>query len=64
MVKSTLELLETINHLVKDSLETRKDLLKNPAFNSTPLSKGVEDYESISEKLKNLISEEYAKVQK
>ena len=44
MVKSMLELLEALNHIVKDSLETRKDLLKNPAFNDTPLSKGIEDY--------------------
>lgn len=64
MVKSTLELLEAFNHIVKNSLETRKDLLKNPAFNDTPLSKGIEDYTNISEKLEKLISEEYAKVQK
>lgn len=64
MVKSTLELLETINYLVKDNLETRKDLLKNPTFNIEPLSKGVEDYTNISERLEKLISKEYAKVQK
>lgn len=64
MVKSTLQLLEEANQLVKISLETRKDLLKNPDFNDTPLSKGIEDYTNISEKLEKLISEEYAKVQK
>jgi hypothetical protein len=64
MTKSTLQLLEEAKQLVKNSLETRKDLLKNPAFNGTPLSKGIEDYKNISEKLEKLISEEYAKVQK
>ena len=63
MVKSTLELLEAFNHIVKNNLEIRKDLLKNPTFNEEPLSKGVEDYTNIIENLEKLISEEYAKVQ-
>lgn len=64
MVKSTLELLEAFNHIVKNSFETRKDLLKNPTFNVEPLSKGIEDYTNLNERLEKLISEEYAKVQK
>lgn len=63
MVKSTLELLEAFNHIVKNNLEIRKDLLKNPTFNEEPLSKGVEDYTNIIERLEKIISEEYAKVQ-
>lgn len=64
MTKSTLQLLEKANHLVKRNIEIREELLKNSTFNVKPLSKGVEDYTNISERLEKLISEEYAKVQK
>ncbi len=63
MKKNTLQILEEANHLVKRNIETRKELLKNPDFDVEPLSKGIEDYKNISERLEKLISEEYAKVQ-
>ena len=63
MKKTTLELLEEANRLVKKGREIRSELLKNPTFNIEPLSKGIEDYTRISERLEKLISEEYAKVQ-
>ena len=64
MTKSTLQLLEETNQLVKISIEIRKKLLNNSAFNDEPLSQGIEDYKNISERLEKLISEEYEKVQK
>jgi hypothetical protein len=64
MEKTALQILEEANQIVKNSIEIREELLKNPAFTDTPLSEGLEDYKRISEKLEKLISEEYAKVQK
>ena len=63
MVKSMLELLETLNHLTKRGIEIDKELLKSPNFDKEPLSKEIEDYTDLSEKLEKLISKEYAKVQ-
>ena len=64
MSKNTLQLLEEANRLTKRSIEIREEMLKSPNFDEEPLSKGIEDYKSISERLEKLISEEYAKVQK
>ena len=64
MEKSTLQILEEAHHLVNISIEIRKKLLNNSAFNDEPLSQGIEDYKKISERLEKLISEEYEKVQK
>lgn len=64
MTKSTLQLLEEANQLVKISIEIRKKLLNNSAFNDEPLSQGIEDYKNINERLEKIISEEYEKVQK
>lgn len=63
MKKNTLQLLEEAHHLVKISIKIREKLLMNPTFNEEPLSKGVEAYKIINERLEKLISEEYAKVQ-
>lgn len=64
MVKSELELLETLNHLTKRGIEIREELLKSPNFDKEPLLKEIEDNKSINERLEKLISKEYAKVQK
>lgn len=64
MVKSMLELLEALNHIVKRDIEICGEMLKSPNFDKEPLSKEIEDYTNLSERLEKLISEEYAKVQK
>ena len=64
MVKSMLELLEALNHIVKRDIEICGEKLKSPNFDKKPLSKEIEDYTNLSERLEKLISEEYAKVQK
>lgn len=64
MVKSMLQLLEELNHLTKMRIEIRKELLKSPNIDKEPLSKEIEDYTNLSERLEKIISEEYAKVQK
>ena len=64
MVKSMLELLEALNHIVKRDIEICGEMLKSPNFDKEPLLKEIEDYQSINEKLEKIISEEYAKVQK
>lgn len=61
MKKNTLQPFEEANSLTKRCLEIRKELLKNLNFDIEPLSKGIEDYKKISERLEKLISEEYAK---
>lgn len=63
MKKNMLQLLEEANRLTKRDIEIRKELLKSPNFDVEPLSKEIEDYKNISERLEKLISEEYAKVQ-
>lgn len=64
MKKNMLQLLEELNHLTKLSIGIREELLKSPNVDKEPLSKEIEDYKNLSEKLEKLISEEYAKVQK
>jgi hypothetical protein len=64
MTKSTLQLLEELNHLTKRCIEIDEELLKSPNFDKEPLSKEIEDYTNLNERLEKLISEEYAKVQK
>lgn len=64
MKKNMLQLLEELNNLTKRGIEIREELLKSPNVDKEPLSKEIEDYTNISEKLEKLISKEYAKVQK
>jgi hypothetical protein len=64
MVKNKLQLLEELNHLTKRGIEIDEELLKSPNFDKEPLSKEIEDYTNLNERLEKLISEEYAKVQK
>lgn len=63
MKKNMLQLLEELNHLTKRGIEIREESLNSPNFDKEPLSKEIEDYKNISERLEKLISEEYAKVQ-
>lgn len=63
MKKNMLQLLEEANRLTKKGIEIREELLKSPNADKEPLSKEIEDYKSINERLEKLISEEYAKVQ-
>jgi hypothetical protein len=64
MVKNKLQLLEELNHLTKRGIEIDEELLKSPNFDKEPLSKEIEDYTNLNERLEKLISKEYAKVQK
>ena len=64
MVKSMLELLEALNHIVKRDIEICGEMLKRPNFDKEPLSKEIEDYTNLNERLEKLIYKEYAKVQK
>lgn len=63
MEKNAVQILEEAHHLVNISLKIREKLLKSPTFDKEPLSKGIEDYKIVNERLEQLISEEHAKVQ-